>query len=154
MTVGRYVSDLEAGDKLGPIEYVMTPFIVHEYAHAVEFDQEYFFGAAPEGHFAPPTILHADKLRLFALACPGGDGPHARLHYEYDATWIEPIPVNARIRTEGAVVGREIRKGRTFLSVEFELRSADDNRLFVKYRDSALLAFRPGSDFSAKGDRK
>jgi hypothetical protein len=132
----------------------MTPFIVHEYAHAVELHHEYFHGASPEGHFAPPTILHADKLRLFAKACPGGDGPHARLHYEYDATWLEPIPVGARIRTEGSVIGREVRKGRTFLLIEYELRSAEDGRVFVKYRDSALLAFKAGADFTAKGERK
>lgn len=153
MAVGRYVSDLEAGDRLGPVEYVMTPFIVREYAHAVELNHEWFHGASSLGHFAPPTILHSDKLRLFAAACPGGDGPHARLHYEFDATWYEPIPAGTRIRTAGSVVGREIKKGRTFLSVDFELRSATDGRLFVKYRDKALLAYQADADLSAKAAR-
>jgi hypothetical protein len=149
VTVGRYVSDLEVGDRLGPVEYVMTPFIVHEYAHGVEFDHEYFYGASPEGHIAPPTLVHTDKLRLFAASCPGGDGPHARLHYEYDATWHEPIPVSTRIRTQGEVIDRYEKRGRTFIVLLIELRGADDNKLYVSYRDTALLAFKAGTNFDA-----
>jgi len=36
MTVGRYVSDLEPGDRLGPVKFEITPFMVREYCHAVE----------------------------------------------------------------------------------------------------------------------
>jgi hypothetical protein len=149
MAVGRYVSDLEVGDRLGPVEYVMTPFIVHEYAHGVELNHEYFHAGASEGHFAPPTLVHTDKLRLFAASCPGGDGPHARLHYEYDATWHEPIPVSARIRTQGEVVDRYERRGRTFIVLMIELRDADNGTLYVSYRDTALLAFKSGTNFEA-----
>jgi hypothetical protein len=149
VAVGRYVSDLEVGDRLGPVEYVMTPFIVHEYAHGVELGHEYFHGASPAGHFAPPTLVHTDKLRLFAATCPGGDGPHARLHYEYDATWYEPIPVSARIRTQGEVIDRYEKRGRTFIVLTIELRDADDNKLYVSYRDTALLAFKSGTSFEA-----
>jgi hypothetical protein len=153
MAVGRYVSDLDVGDRLGPVEYVMAPFIVHEYAHGVELDQEYFYGGSPEGHFAPPTLVHADKLRLFAAMCPGGDGPHARLHYEYDATWHEPIPAGARIRTTGVVKDRYEKKNRTYIVLEIELRDAGDSKLYVSYRDTALLAYKPGSEFNV-GERK
>lgn len=154
MAVGRYVSDLEPGDRLGPVDYVMTPFIVHEYAHGVELSHECFHGAAASGHFAPPTLVHTDKLRLFAASCPGGDGPHARLHYEYDATWHAPIPAGARIRTSGVVAERFEKKGRTYIRLEIELRNADDGTLYVSYRDTALLAYRAGSSFDAKETRR
>ncbi len=154
MAVGRYVSDLEPGDKLGPVEYVMTPFIVHEYAHGVELNHEPFHGAAPAGHFAPPTLVHTDKLRLFAATCPGGDGPHARLHYEYDATWHAPIPAGTRIRTSGVVADRYEKKGRSYIVLNIELRGADDDKLYVSYRDTALLAYRAGSNFDAPEPQK
>jgi hypothetical protein len=150
MATGRFVSDLEPGDKLGPVEYVMTPFIVHEYAHGVELDHGWFYGDWPDGHYAPPTLVHTDKLRLFAASCPGGDGPHARLHYEYDATWHAPIPVGTRIRTTGVVAERYERKGRTYIVLTIELRGADDDTLYVSYRDTALLAYRPGSRFDSE----
>jgi hypothetical protein len=154
MAVGRYVSDLEPGDKLGPVDYVMTPFIVHEYAHGVELNHEVFHGGAAQGHFAPPTLVHTDKLRLFAATCPGGDGPHARLHYEYDATWHAPIPAGTRIRTSGVVAERFEKKGRTYIRLEIELRGADDDTLYVSYRDTALLAYRAGSSFDAAESRR
>jgi len=153
MAVGRYVSDLEAGDRLGPVEYVMTPFIVREYAHGVELNHPCFHGDDPGGHFAPPTLVHTDKLRLFAASCPGGDGPHARLHYEYDATWHAPIPAGARIRTTGVVAERYEKKGRTYIVLRIELRGADDSTLYVTYRDTALLAYRPSSRFDGADKR-
>jgi hypothetical protein len=149
MTVGRYVSDLEKGDRLGPVEYVMTPFIVHEYAHGVELNHECFHGGARQGHFAPPTLVHTDKLRLFTASCPAGDGPHARLHYEYDATWHTPIPAGTRIRTSGVVADRYEKKGRSYIVLEIELRGADDGIIYISYRDTALLAYRTGSSFDA-----
>jgi hypothetical protein len=154
MAVGRYVSDLEPGDKLGPVDYVMTPFIIHEYAHGVELNHECFHGGVPQRHFAPPTLVHTDKLRLFAASCPGGDGPHARLHIEYDAKWGRPIPAGTRIRTSGTVAGRFEKKGRTYIQLDIELRGADDGKLYVAYRDTALLAYRAGSSFNAEGVRK
>ena len=148
MTTGKYTSDLIEGDLLGPVEYTMSHFIAREYGHANELHQLCFQGLyAP---IAPPTLVHIDKLRLYKLACPGGSGPSARIHYEFDATIHAPVPVGTRIRTRGKVVERTFRKGREYVVTDIEMRAAADERLLISYRDTVILAFRPQASEPAK----
>ena len=140
MALGRYTSDLAEGDVLGPVEYTMSRFIVREYGHANELHQPCFQGLADT--IAPPTLVHIDKLRLYKLACPGGAGPSARIHYEFDATIHEQVPVGTRVRSEGTVVQRHSRKGREYVLTDVQMRAADDGRLLISYRDTVILAFR------------
>lgn len=140
MALGRYTSDLQCGDVLGPVEYTMSRFIVREYCHANELHQPCFQGIAAQ--IAPPTLVHIDKLRLYKIACPGGAGPSARIHYEFDATMHAPVPAGTRIRSAGRVVERYVRRGREFVVTEIEMRAADDDRLLISYRDTVILAFR------------
>ena len=54
--LGGYISDLEKGDVFKPVEYVITPFMVSEYAHGVEENSPYFHSAEESGRPAgPPT---------------------------------------------------------------------------------------------------
>ncbi|GIK85225.1 MAG: hypothetical protein KJ018_03535 [Burkholderiales bacterium] len=140
MVTGRYTSDLSEGDELGPVEYTMSRFVAREYAHANEMHQPCFQGV--DGQIAPPTLVHIDKLRLYKLACPGGAGPSARIHYEFDATIHEPIRVGTRIVSRGRVVGRYAKKGREYVVTAIEMRAADDGRLLVEYRDTVILSYR------------
>jgi hypothetical protein len=112
VAVGRYTSDLERGDVLGPVEYTLSPFVVREYCHAVELHQDCFQGTRDQ--VMPPTLIHLDKLRLYRHACPLGTGPHARVHIEYDATFHEEVRVGDRLRVGGRVsgqIGDEARRG-------------------------------------------
>lgn len=144
MAVGRYVSDLETGDVLEPVEYVMSPFIVREYAHSVEEQSPVLAGDVPaDEQLAPPTLVHIDKIRLLKRNCPGGRGPHARIHYEYHATHHDVVPVGERVVASGRVAERYEKRGREYLRMEIELRSAADGRLLTSYTDTAVLSFTP-----------
>lgn len=144
MAVGRYVSDLEAGDVLEPVEYVMSPFIAREYAHSVEEQSPMLVGDVPgPEQLASPTLVHIDKIRLLKHNCPGGRGPHARIHYEYDATHHEVVPVGERLVASGQVAERYEKRGREYLRIDIELRSAEDGRLLTSYVDTAVLSFTP-----------
>ncbi|MCW3477215.1 hypothetical protein [Limobrevibacterium gyesilva] len=138
MALGRYASDLEAGDDLGSFEYVVTPFVVREYTHSVELHQAAF---QEEGAW-PAPLVHIDKLRFFKRACPGGAGPTARIHYEFRSVWCGAIRTGDRITASAKVVERATRKGRDHIVIEIELRSSEDGRLFVRYRDTAILSYR------------
>lgn len=140
MVTGRFTSDLAEGDELGPVEYTMSRFVAREYAHANEMHQPCFQGI--DAQIAPPTLVHIDKLRLYKLACPGGAGPSARIHYEFDATIHEPIVAGTRIVSRGRVVRRHAKKGREYVVTDIEMRAADDGRLLVAYRDTVILSFR------------
>ena len=142
MATGRYVSDLEKGDEFEPYAYSMTPFVVREYAHGVEEAAEIFHGGT-EGspQLAPPTLIHIDKIRLLKQNCPGGKGPHARIHYQYSATHHAPVPVNERLVASGRVTDRYEKRGRDYLEITIELRRERDGGLLISYRDTAVLSF-------------
>ena len=139
MAVGRYVTDLDRGDVLGPIDYTMSRFVVREYCHTNELHQSCFQDR--DGQYAPPTLVHLDKLRLYKKACPAGTGPTARVHYEYDATIHAPIPVEVPLRVKGTVTERYEKKGRQYVVMEIELRTAADDRPLVTYKDTVILAY-------------
>ena len=143
MSIGRYVSDLDVGDVLGPVEYTMSPFMVREYCHANELHHEFFQGA--RGQIAPPTLIHLDKLRLYRHACPKGSGPHARVHVDFDATFHAPIAAGERLSVGGKVTQRYLKREREYVEIEMELRAAADGRLLVAYRDTVILAYRTGA---------
>ena len=141
--LGRYISDLEPGDKLGPTEVIYSAFAAREYAHCNEMHQPFFHAGGGENHYAPPTIIHTGKLKLFHQACPGGKGPDARVHIEFDAEFIEPVPVNTKVILSGEVIDRYVKKNRTYIRTNIELRNAADGRLLVRYTDTNLLAIKP-----------
>ena len=142
--LGRWVSDLEAGDVLPDVTYELTPFAVREYCHGVEQAWERFHHAV--GHrpqVAPPTMVHLDKLRVLAAGCPEGAGPAARMQLEYAAEHFAEVEVGSRLRASGRVEERTERNGRERLLLVFELHDADDDRLLTRYRDVSLLSYRP-----------
>jgi hypothetical protein len=140
VAVGRYTSDLDVGDVLGPVDYVMSKFVVREYCHSVEMHQPCFQGR--DIPFAPPTLVHLNKLRLYRHACPEGTGPSARVHIEYDATVHAGVPVGVPLRVKGTVVERRIKRGRDYVTVDIELRTVAGDRLLIDYRDTVIVAYR------------
>ena len=143
MSIGGYVSDLDVGDVLGPVEYAISPFMAREYCHANELHHEAFQGARQQ--IAPPTRVHLDKLRLYRHACPKGTGPHARLHIEFDATYHGPVATGERLTVGGRVTQRYVKREREYVEIEMQLRAAADGRLLVAYRDTVILAYRVGA---------
>jgi hypothetical protein len=139
MSVGRYTTDLDKGDVLGPVDYTMSTFVVREYCHANELHHPCYQGK--EVRFAPPTLVHLDKLKLYKVACPEGTGPSARIHYQYDATIEEPVPVGEPLRVSGLVTDRYEKRGRTYVETRIDLRSAVDDRLLVTYRDTIIVSY-------------
>jgi hypothetical protein len=140
VATGGYVSELEAGDSIGPIEYTMSRFVVREYAHANELHHDFLQGV--EGQIAPPTLIHLDKLRLYRHGCPLGTGPSARIHYEFDATIHGEVRPGDRLSVSGRVSERYTKRGRDYVVMDIELRSAEDGRLLVEYRDTTIMAYR------------
>lgn len=141
--IGRYISDLDAGDVMEPIEFPVTPLVVREYCHGVEEDHEWFHSArTPYGRqVAPPTLAHVGKNRLLDKNCPGGSGPHARMHYEYHAVNHGPIFVGDKLLFTGRITERYLKRGRTFIEYELEARTSD-GRLVATYHDKTLLSYK------------
>lgn len=139
MAVGRYTTDLDKGDVLGPVDYTMSKFVVREYCHANELHQACYQGK--DVKFAPPTLVHLDKLKLYKAACPAGTGPSARIHYQYDATIHAPIPVGVPLRVAGVVTDRYTKKEREYVETRIDLKTAEDDRPLVTYRDTIIVSY-------------
>ncbi|MBJ7577851.1 hypothetical protein JHC09_08125 [Devosia sp. MC532] len=147
MATGRYVTDLDVGDVLGPVEYTLSSFVIREYSHIVEMHHECFQGA--DGLIMPPTLIHLDKLRLYNAACPAGTGPTARIHYEYDAEVFAPARVGDKLSVIGRIKERFLKKGREYVLLEMELSNVETGELLVRYRDQVILAYAQKSDAAA-----
>jgi hypothetical protein len=141
--IGHLVSDLEVGDVLGPVDHVVTPFLIREYAHSVEDPSERHHGAS--GAVAPPTIVHGHKTRLLDHACPEGGGPVARLHLIYDAAYHRTVPASRALSIVGNVDQRYEHKGREHLVITFEVRDKATGELYTTYRDTTLLSYLAGA---------
>jgi len=147
MATGRYVTDLDKGDVLGPVEYTLSSFVIREYSHIVEMHHECFQGA--DDLIMPPTLIPLDKLRLYNAACPAGTGPTARIHYEYDAEVFAPARVGDRLSVIGRILDRFLKKGREYVLLEMELTNVATGQLLVRYRDQVILAYSQKSDAAA-----
>lgn len=143
MSVGRYASDLEEGDVLQPVTYLMSPFIAREYCHGVDevFEPFHSPDSAYGTQLAPPTLIHIDKIRLLKANCPEGPGPNARIHYEYHAKHHAPISVGETLVASGLVSRRYEKRGRQYLELQIELRLASTNELLTSYRDTSVLSY-------------
>lgn len=139
MATGKYVSDLEAGDRLGPISYEVSAFTVREYCHSVELDHEMFLGI--ETPVAPPTLVHLDKLKLYEAACPMGTGPAARVHIEFDATYHAAVPIGTHVDVVGVATDRFEKRGRTYVTTDIKMTEARTGRALVDYRDTVILSY-------------
>jgi hypothetical protein len=139
LVLGRYMSDLEVGDKLGPIDHHLTPFLIREYAHSVEDVAERHQGVV--GLIAPPTFLHAEKKRMLEAACPEGIGPTRRMHLGYDATQHAVIPANTVVTVDGEVTQRYTKKGREHVVLTMEIRDKLTGQLYTSYTDTSILSF-------------
>jgi len=138
MAIGRYVTDLDKGDVLGPLDYTISKFVVREYCHANELHQDCFQN---DVRVAPPTLVHLDKLRLYKHACPAGTGPTARVHYEYHAKHHSPAYVGERVIVTGHIVDKYVKRGRPYLWYYLEVRTAD-GRLVTTSNDLTLLKYK------------
>lgn len=144
MATGRYTSDLEEGDRFGPIEVVISPFQVREYCHANEMHFPFF---QDDPHpIVPPTMAHLEKLRFYTLCCPDGCGPNARVHYVFDAHWHAPIRAGQPLLIDGVVRGRYLKRGREYMDVDITMRAKADGRPHVEYRDTVCLSYRAAEE--------
>lgn len=148
-----YISDLEKGDVLRPVEFDVTELMASEYAHGVEIEDELFHSDhnALGRQMRPHTAVHADKMRLLDENCTkeqriaGGRGPDWRIHFEHETTVYEPVFVGDRIKVSGKIIDRYWKRGREYLHYELNIDHADGRRLIL-YRDRTLLRYRKSEE--------
>lgn len=147
--LGKTIADLEPGDVFEPVRYVLTDFICSEYAHANEDAAEWYYSAAApfDRQLRPPTMIHADKMRILEVNCTqerriaGEHTDDARIHYEYNATQHSPAFVGEELVVNGRIVDKYTRRGGEYLHYELRVETAD-GRLVTTYEDLTLLSYK------------
>jgi hypothetical protein len=140
MTTGRYTSDLEEGDRLGPVDVVISAFQVREYCHANELHQPCF--QDEDSPVVPPSMAHLEKLRFYTMYCPEGCGPNARVHYTFDVRWHGAVRAGHPLVVAGVVRSRYMKRGREYMDVDITMHDKATDRLLVEYRDTVCLSYR------------
>lgn len=151
MPTGRYVCDLEPGDDLGAIEFDLTPLFVREFCHSSEMHQpEFQNGDGTEGSgsagYAPPTVAHMAKMKLFQQACPEGSGPDARMHYTFQIEWFKPMRIGMRVRVSGRCQNRYEKREREYITFQLDIDDAHTKERLLRYDDITLVSFRRKSE--------
>lgn len=150
--LGGYISDLEKGDVFRPAEYVLTAFMVREYAHGCEENWEGFH--TEDGRIVrPPSMVHVDKMRILEVNTlketrikfmrehtPVTSDP--RIHYEFHVINHSPAYVGDHIVVTGQITDRYLKRGRDFLDYHLEVHTKD-GRHICTYKDKTLLRYRP-----------
>ncbi|MCL1838722.1 MAG: MaoC family dehydratase N-terminal domain-containing protein [Propionibacteriaceae bacterium] len=152
--LGGYIHDLEPGDVLKPVRYVLTAEQIAWYADANEEDGDWFHSDAnPWGKTVrPPTMIHSDKMRILEanvdkerrIAGMTGEGPDltsdARIHYEYFAQQHSPAYVGEEMVVTCRIIDKYIKRGREYLHYYMEVHTGD-GRLVTSYNDLTLLRY-------------
>lgn len=147
--LGKTIGDLETGDVFAPIRYTVTPFICSEYAHAMEDTTEWYYSAAApfDRQLRPPTMIHADKMRILEENCnderriAGVHTGEARIHTEYHAKHHSPAFVGEELVVSGGIVERYTKRGGDYLHYELRVETSD-GRLVTTYNDRTLLYYK------------
>lgn len=147
--LGKTIAHLETGDVFEPIRYVLTPFICSEYAHAMEDTTEWYYSAAApfDRQLRPPSMIHADKMRLLEANCyeerrmAGIRTDDARIHYEYHAQHHSPAFVGEELIVSGRIEERYIKRGGDYLFYNLKVETSD-GRLVTTYKDRTLLSYK------------
>jgi MaoC dehydratase-like protein len=155
--LGQTIADLEPGDVFDPVRYVLTSIMCEEYAHGVEDTTECYYsaGGAFDRQVRPPTMIHADKMRLLEHNCArerrmsGIRTDDARIHYEYDAVQHSPAYVGEELVVSGHIMDKYVKRGREYLQYELRVETAD-GRLVTTYHDRTLLRYRPADGVNAE----
>jgi hypothetical protein len=123
----------------------MSPFVIREYCHGTGETFEPFHSPSELTggcQVAPPTLAHIEKIRLLKRNCPAGNGPDARIHFTYHAVHHAPIVAGTDLITSGYVSAKYVKRDRTYLDIEIEVREKETGRLLTSYSDSAILGYR------------
>ncbi|MBI4580579.1 MAG: hypothetical protein HY718_12805 [Planctomycetes bacterium] len=136
----RYVSDLQEGEQLGPLQFCLTPQLLEWYLDGIgELDNPLFRSdGAPCPTVAPPTMVHVAKVKLLHHHFPAGAGPHARMHYRFDNRAHSVARVGEMLTVSGSCTRRYIKRDRPYVDLELLVRG-EDGRLIWEYHDTSLL---------------
>ena len=135
MTESKFTwDDTEIGQEFR-YEFDLTPELVREFSWGVDDQNPWYEQDSPFGRpIAPPYMLS----HLFAWVTRDTLGPTTgHVHAWSDTEVLNPVFVGSRIRLEGKIVDKFIKRGRGYFRMECRAVDQDGRELCRETRESA-----------------
>ncbi|HEX2172149.1 MAG TPA: MaoC family dehydratase [Dehalococcoidia bacterium] len=115
-------------------EFDLTPEMVAEYTHGVDDQTEWWRGDSPfGGPVAPPLMLSHLMAKVSANDFAPTSG---RVHTSSSTQVVEPVRVGQRIRIEGEITEKYIKRGRRYFRMTCHAFGEAGNELLREERES------------------
>lgn len=118
--------NIEVGEKLGPVEGIVSELKLKTHAFAVDDYHPWYFEASPFGaRIGHPTLLATDILMLFTLVYDANPptfegGLHARNELEF----LRPVFIGQRVSIAGATTEKYQKRAQNYRVLEGEVVDA------------------------------
>ena len=108
-------------------EYLIAPVANREYAVSVDDDNPWYIEDSPfGGPIASPALLHIIAFVAANLICQISNSPEARtLHAKQVSEFINPVRVGKKVKIEGRVRDKCIKRGKKYFAMEARLTDED-----------------------------
>lgn len=131
--------DMEVGMTFPRVEFEITEELVQKYSEAMGDDNPLYKDAELasdqgfEGAVAPATIvcIYAIPSALLSGFEPKMIPPPGNIHYRQEYEFMNAATVGEKISVNSAVVSKEIRKGRKFITIESQYKNQDGKMIAV-----------------------
>jgi acyl dehydratase len=121
--------EINVGDQIGPLEYVITEAMVNDFANAVEDYHDWYIKDSPfGGRIAHPTMLATDQDALFIRKW----GPAAGLHAKHTTEFMNPVIVGKKVKVIASVVEKYIKREKKYLTMEY-VYTDEDGLVLVRH---------------------
>lgn len=126
--------NVEVGDVLGPVEGVVSEFLLKTHAYAVDDYGDWYFRDSPfGGRIGHPTLLANDILRLFQLGYDTGPPSPGGLHGKNELEFIRPVFLGQKVVIKGSHTEKYQKRGQNYRVLEGVVED-EAGRLLLKMR--------------------
>ena len=118
--------NIEIGEKLGPVEGILSELKLKTHAFAVDDYGAWYFQGSPFGdRIGHPTLLATDILMLFTLAY-GADPPSFQggLHARNELEFLKPVFVGQKVIIQGTHTEKYEKRAQKYRILEGEVLDA------------------------------
>jgi len=124
------------GEEFRSDDFLIKPEDIDTYAYAVDDHHPWYFGDSPfGGTIAPPTLLANQALLMRHSRYLVKAGLHAKMQFEF----LEPLRAGMRVRTHGKVLDKYERRGRHYMTTQFETRDEETGAVLVRGQFTQMI---------------
>lgn len=124
------------GEEFKSDDFLIRPEDVDTYAYAVDDHNSWYFEDSPfGGKIAHPTLLGNQALLMRHCRYLVNAGLHAKMQFEF----LEPLRAGMRVRSHGKVLDKYERRGRHYMTTQFETRDEETGTVLVRGQFTQMI---------------